>query len=232
MWSPLLLVLTASAPLIYAVHLGRNGSGDNYIPKYNWHKPQGNCDLSNAKLPVVPGINFTTTSDRPRHPRALGLGVGVQNYTCTAAGTYGALGAVAQLFDISCLYSTSSFNTLPSLALMLQQQRLLRASAITALALGHHYFVNFNGTLSPRFDITKDKQPPPSRYIIAKRIAGFKAPVNPAQNVDWLQLARISGHFSKLVYRVETAGGQAPATCTPGSGDISVSYAAQYWFFN
>jgi len=231
MWTPLLLVLTALAPLIYAVPLGRNGNGDNHIPKYNWRKLQEHCDLSDAKLPVVPGINFTT-SDRPKHLRALGLGVGVQNYTCTAAGTYGTLGAVAQLFDMSCLYSTSSFNTLPSVALILQQHGLLNASAITDLAFGHHYFVDFNGTLSPRFDVTRYKQSPPSHYVTAEKIADFKAPVEPAQNVDWLQLARISGDFSKLVYRVETAGGQAPATCTPGTGNISVSYAAQYWFFN
>jgi len=77
MWTPLLLVLTALAPLIYAVPLGRNGNGDNHIPKYNWRKLQEHCDLSDAKLPVVPGINFTT-SDRPKHLRALGLGVGVQ----------------------------------------------------------------------------------------------------------------------------------------------------------
>jgi len=50
-----------------------------------------------------------------------------------------------------------------------------------------------------------------------------------AANVDWLQLTQVPPYgLSTTVYRVYTVLGQPPASCQPGSPDISVKYATKY----
>lgn len=80
------------------------------------------CDISDAQ------INLPTTSPTlappTSRPSFIALSIGTQNYTCTSAGTYvydlvsflykcrwwnlvsRNIGAVAELFDLSCLYKT------------------------------------------------------------------------------------------------------------------------------
>lgn len=53
--------------------------------------------------------------------------------------------------------------------------------------------------------------------------------------VAWLKLNPLNGTITTdgltTVYRVVTAGGNAPATCAGQPSLISVQYAAQYWFY-
>ena len=51
--------------------------------------------------------------------------------------------------------------------------------------------------------------------------------------VDWKALTAVAGSVGLEVYRVETAGGKAPASCSGvGVGEtVLVQYAAMYWFY-
>ena len=49
-------------------------------------------------------------------------------------------------------------------------------------------------------------------------------------SVLWLKLDGTDGDY-KSVYRLNTAGGVAPKTCDGITGDFTVPYAAEYWFW-
>lgn len=49
-------------------------------------------------------------------------------------------------------------------------------------------------------------------------------------SVPWLKLNAVEGDY-KEVYRLYTAGGMAPKTCSGISGSFTVEYSAQYWFY-
>ncbi len=99
--------------------------------------------------------------------------------------------------------------------------------------LGHHYF---NAAGQPTFDLG------PTGLIVAKKTGGIPAPPDACagppgmQNygaVDWLMLQDVGTGVSRAlsqVYRVETAGGKAPPTCSQ-PGPIEIPYAALYWFY-
>ena len=75
----LVVALTASASLASAVPFDWSGDDSNIVDSHSWGACKRRCSLSKATLPVVPGINFTTPApDVAKHPRAIGLGVGVQ----------------------------------------------------------------------------------------------------------------------------------------------------------
>lgn len=52
--------------------------------------------------------------------------------------------------------------------------------------------------------------------------------------VAWLKLCALGGEGESLkeVYRVQTAGGNPPASCAGMPSAFEVQYAAQYWFFS
>jgi len=172
-------------------------------------------------------------------PRLVALGVGVQNYTCSSSGNYSSIGAVADLFDISCLYGTAEFAKVqddvydiwqkcdPSQSNLVHE--LLHEFNIPLV--GYHYFINDNGTLRPEFDFTSigPTKGNPDAFVVAAKAVDVPAP-NRVQDVDWLELTAVSGKFADEVFRVDTKGGQPPTSCTPGSPPISIKYAAKYWF--
>jgi len=51
--------------------------------------------------------------------------------------------------------------------------------------------------------------------------------------VAWLKLNALNGvgQVFQEVYRVDTAGGSPPATCTGMSASFEVQYAAAYWLY-
>ncbi|TFK75050.1 hypothetical protein BDN72DRAFT_606749 [Pluteus cervinus] len=176
-------------------------------------------------------------------PSGIVLGVGVQNYTCTAAGNYTTAGAVAQLFDISCLINKSSFDDVQDVAYDLWKKA---PESITTLRLGTlinqighgepaglHYFIsNSAGGISPKWDHTASAtaKGKAGDFVVAKKVGDIPAP-NPSADVDWLSLANVSGDLAAQVFRVSTRGGVAPAKCTPGSPLISVKYTSKYYYF-
>jgi hypothetical protein len=100
--------------------------------------------------------------------------------------------------------------------------------------IGSHYFTA-DGT--PTFDLLAYRE-----ILFAKKIADIPAPKDADKGpdgegaVDWLTLCdNWKGASVGLgeVYRVETAGGNPPETCSGVSAEtvISVQYSAEYWFY-
>jgi hypothetical protein len=98
--------------------------------------------------------------------------------------------------------------------------------------LGHHFF---DSAGTPTFDLASV-----NKILYGKKNGDVLAPADASKGpagtgaVDWLSLIAKPGYTSVglgQVYRVETAGGAAPAVC-PSAGVISVQYSAEYWFYD
>lgn len=170
------------------------------------------CDLSSVAQP--PSALLPPTSDM--RLVMIALGEGTQNYTCsTPSSTPSAIGAVAQLFDASCELSADPTISTPALG-----------SIIESASIGAHFFVD---NTTPDFDIIG------LGNTQAKKVQDVNAP-QPASDVKWLRLeAQTQGSTSsvKEIYRLNTEGGLAPATCEGrAAGEVvTVDYRAQYWIY-
>lgn len=201
------------------------------------------CDLSKAQLSLP--SNQTALTNPTGTPTFIGVGIGVQNYTCNSTSlTYSSAGAVVEVFDISCLSGTlldniqdyafdvwnnaSSFTT----------QDVIMTLGQNPLVLGQHYFVA-NGTdpatcspiIAPVWDFTSDAEKGnPEAFVLAAVEGDIPAPTG-INDVDWLQLKNLKGELANTVYRVNTKGGQPPASCTPDDLLLSVKFTTKYWLF-
>ncbi|KAI0377459.1 hypothetical protein F5Y04DRAFT_178497 [Hypomontagnella monticulosa] len=197
------------------------------------------CDISKAQMAEAPS---------PLEPPSPGLtlkhvaiGRGTQNYTCdttNATAVPVAVGAVATLFNASCVASTypDLLQVLPKLALQfdLTPQENTRMGPTNLIISGHHFFTN---NTTPFFNLDT------AQYQIGEagcaKDSQTDAPAdapkgkNGDKAVAWLRLKTRTGSTGNLqeVYRIETAGGSAPATCKGMPAAFEVQYAAQYWFW-
>ncbi|KAJ7578320.1 hypothetical protein C8J56DRAFT_898471 [Mycena floridula] len=196
--------------------------------------------LKNVTVPIPAGSSLAA----PAAPvEFVGLGVGIQNYTCTA-GAYVSTGAVAELVDISCMVSkAAAFAAIPDIAMAawskapasLTAQKLismLSGSIGPVKSLGQHYFITnpVTGTgISPVWDF-KASQANAQAFVVAAKTGAADSPQG-TQNVPWLSLASVAGQGSLAtqIYRTDTRLGQPPATCTVGTPDISVKYVSKYY---
>ncbi|EGE80821.1 hypothetical protein RJZ56_001725 [Blastomyces dermatitidis] len=218
-----------------------------------------NCDMSRARLP-------TTDEPLPAVPKGqkllhVTIGRGIQNYTCPSSSSTDkpkATGALATLFEASCLASTYPFllTLLPRVALHISKppypQNSPSSSPGSQVGIanpftfgpndmpiaGYHFF---DSTGVPVFDLQADG------HAAVEKISGVPAPKGAMKGVGrqswgavpWLYLAAVDGSLGKAksVYRVGTAGGKAPPTCEGWKGNdgdggvLSVEYAAEYWFY-
>ncbi|KIP06970.1 hypothetical protein PHLGIDRAFT_19298 [Phlebiopsis gigantea 11061_1 CR5-6] len=198
------------------------------------------CNVTKDALKVPTGLATPMAGG----PKFIGLGVGVQNYTCTSAGTYSSIGAFAELFDMSCL-PQSSLATVTDNAWAAWQHApepvtaMNLANGLAALKpvflLGQHYFITnpVTGTgLSPKWDFTSAIEAGHAdAFVVGAKTGDVAAPTSPTANVDWLSLSNTQGDLATQVFRVETRGGQPPTSCTAGSANIAVNYVAQYWLY-
>ena len=101
--------------------------------------------------------------------------------------------------------------------------------------LGNHFFTQ----KTPTFSLDKTKTTPHPLAMVAKN-GTMDAPKTACQGtkgegaVPWLYLiddAKLSQGGVNTVYRLETAGGKAPAKCQGQKKTFEVPYAAQYWVY-
>jgi len=200
------------------------------------------CNLANAKMPVA--------SPTPLPGPAAGLvlkhvaiGRGTQNYTCgtNATAAPAAIGAVATLFNASCIAATypDLLTAIPNVALQVNltnanQNSLTPSNLIIS---GHHFFTT---TTTPFFDLDTSSMQlgtaPCSKNATVPAPAGAPAGQGGKGNgaVAWLKLTTKDGATGNLeeVYRLNTAGGNPPATCTGIlNTSFEVEYSAEYWFW-
>ncbi|CAN8095795.1 unnamed protein product [Discula destructiva] len=209
------------------------------------------CDLSNAVLPVdtpnaLPAVTEGLTL------KHVAIGRGTQNYTCDLSNSTAvpsAVGAVATLFNASCIAATfpDLLAMLPRVALAFDlpdssayTSNLVPTSTNARLApgnymiSGHHYFLT---TSTPFFNLdTSNGQlgaAPCAKNATQPAPAAAATGQDGEKAVAWLKLKTVDGATGQLqeVYRVETAGGSPPATCDGMSAAFEVQYSAQYWFY-
>lgn len=220
------------------------------------------CDLSAATLPtdsVSPALPPPSSGLVLKH---VAIGRGTQNYTCdttNATAAPVAVGAVATLFNASCIAATSAslLDMLPALSLAFNlsdssldsySDRLYPSNLLVS---GHHYFTN---TTTPYFNLDSpslalghapcaknntEKAPAAESATATTATTATTTVSNVGQDgeaaVPWLKLlaydtAATTGNLRE-VYRMQTAGGSAPATCDGQAAVFEVQYAAQYWFY-
>ncbi|KLO11596.1 hypothetical protein SCHPADRAFT_941911 [Schizopora paradoxa] len=198
------------------------------------------CNVQHA-TPNLPSGQTMLTVPSGEIVTNIGLGVGVQNYTCASTGTFTSVGALAELLDISCLFGTPVFGNLTTVAFdifnaspAVTTQDVINALGGDKIVLGQHYFVTnpFTGSgVSPTFDFrAASKKGDPNAFVIANKTGDIPAPTG-SQDIDWLELTGAIGDLAKHVFRIDTKAGQPPSTCTPNAF-LSVKYTAQYWFYN
>ena len=87
--------------------------------------------------------------------------------------------------------------------------------------IGNHYFINDNGTLSPKFDFTSvgPLKGNPNAFVVAAKAVDVPAP-DSTRDIDWLELKAVSGEVADEVFRVETRGGQPPTSVSLSSSLI------------
>jgi hypothetical protein len=167
------------------------------------------------------------------------IGRGIQNYTCSQTNATAppvSIGAIATLFNASCVASTypDLLTVLPNVALQFNltsnDQPTLSPSYLAIS--GHHFFSN---ATTPAFDLNT----PASSLGFAPCMKNNTVPAPsgaPAGqggqghgSVAWLKLVTRDGATGNLeeVYRVNTAGGNPPATCAGMPAIFEVQYASE-----
>ncbi|KAL8713910.1 MAG: hypothetical protein Q9220_002056 [cf. Caloplaca sp. 1 TL-2023] len=218
---------------VVSIEARRIKRSDGQLETRNKH-----IDLSKYHVPLSNGSASLPAPTAGFSLKAITLGRGTQNYTCAAGASTApvAVGAIADLLDASPLLplfpssqSQIILNILPEY-LVSFDFAIIENSSIPIL--GRHYF---DAAGVPTFDLGA------IGLLKGKKIANIAAPATACKGanrkgdgaVDWLTLTEAPGSNKlKEVYRVETAGGKAPTSCGGGAAhNITVQYAAQYWFF-
>ncbi|KAJ6615129.1 hypothetical protein B0H10DRAFT_1872695 [Mycena sp. CBHHK59/15] len=205
------------------------------------HGKDNCCDLAAAKMDLP--ANQTTLVAPTTAPLFVALGVGIQNYTCSSTTLkYTSTGAVASLFDISCIDNTPAFATIQQTAFNAWNAvstdvpaTLIGSRVATPNLLGFHYFVTSpSGTgISPKWDFTSTGKfaGNASAFVLGAKTGDLPAPTAPTTNVDWLSLKNVAGSLASSIFRVDTVNGQPPSSCVAGSADISVKYTTKYYLY-
>jgi hypothetical protein len=169
----------------------------------------------------------------------IAIGRGTQNYTCETTkpdSAPKANGALATLFNASCIAAMS-----PDLAAALtraalhfdlaQSETAQKLSPSNLARSGVHFFTDsttpfFNLDVSSAWKLGE---------IPCGKAGSAPAPQNAGRGlggeaaVPWLKLSAKQGATGGLqeVYRVETVGGSAPATCEGMPASFEVQYSTQ-----
>lgn len=151
------------------------------------------------------------------------------------------IGAVASLFDLSCLDTKPRFATIQTTAfniwdnsspattatsigarvgapnqLGVRSTYILHSHCISRKNKQFHYFVTSpTGTgLSPVWDFrsTGAFAGNATAFVIGAKVGDILAPTDPATNIDWLALTNIEGNLASNIFRIDTVGGQPPTS--------------------
>jgi hypothetical protein len=195
------------------------------------------CDLSKVTLPAgAAGLPSPSSDLNLRH---IAIGRGTQNYTCNPAEPNEApkaAGALATLFNASCLVATSPqlANALTRAALHFEvgQSDASEQLAPSNIGLsGVHFFTDATTALF-KLDVAPALQ---LGELPCGKNGSVAAPVDAPRGlqgegaVAWLKLNAKPGATGGLqeVFRVETVGGSPPATCSGLPDAFEVQYSTQ-----
>ncbi|KAH9808716.1 hypothetical protein DFH28DRAFT_1087264 [Melampsora americana] len=168
--------------------------------------------------------------------KAVAVGVGTQNYTCSLASgtpTWTLVGAMAHLRDITNAEEDPA--EIAKAAAKKDSRKVL--SQYTRIA--KHYFIPHEQSAAPAFffDPNKNRLKSASiadNYVIVAKIGSMPAPNHPKRNVPWLALKRVEGNAARLAFRTNTHFGVPPpeSACTQEGEHSNMGYSALYWFYH
>ena len=79
--------------------------------------------------------------------------------------------------------------------------------------LSQHYFINNGAGISPVWDFrTTPKFSGVDNAVFVGKALANTPDADPAKNVPWLHLGKVSGDISDEIYRITTVGGVAPSS--------------------
>ncbi|MCJ1247086.1 hypothetical protein MMC30_004297 [Trapelia coarctata] len=219
--------LAASTPVSFTKPI--SFINDHLIPKHVRTPKPSSCDLSAAVPPAATTPLPAISSGLSVYHIAIGRGT--QNYTCadsTAASIPAAIGAVATLYNASCIAASNptQLSSIPDMLLKVDMSELDGAIPDSFTQSGVHYFSN---KTTPTFDLRQ------YGFTNSKKVASVPAPASKIPAVAWLKLAYdTSGEVGSVreIYRLNTAGGTPPATCLGMPAAFEVQYSAEYWFYS
>lgn len=165
------------------------------------------------------------------------IGRGTQNYTCDTTNATAApvsVGALATLFNATCVAASypDLLEILPKVALQFDIVQDVDAKmGPSNLAIsGHHFFTNvttaFFNLDTPSMQLG---EAPCTKNNTATPPADAPVGLTGEPAVPWLKLLAQTSATGDLqeIYRLNTAGGSAPATCAGQPATFEVQYAAQ-----
>jgi hypothetical protein len=167
----------------------------------------GNCSLANATLPLNATKYPLPEPCRNLTLKHVALGRGTQNYTCPLDASSNpqstikpeATGAVATLFDASCIVSASEsllhrvpgiISTTPLGSLAFMAALVAQGTRSTNLIVGEHYF---DAASDPVFDLSLTGS---NSWIVSTKKASVPAPYSTSKSGDdvpWLKLGYKKG---------------------------------------
>jgi len=138
------------------------------------------------------------------------------------------------MFDISCLYGKQEFSTIqnvafddwaaspstnplePGLVQLMKDKHNINVE-------GQYYFVEQNGSLVPVWDFRSSGENAgrSNAIVFAKKVKSAPSPNGP-ENIDWVELEKVSGDLANLIYRVDTVKGQPPSTVSSSPDFVPV----------
>ncbi|GJE90418.1 hypothetical protein PsYK624_065510 [Phanerochaete sordida] len=223
------------------------------------------CDLSHDDINTVIPSNINDGQAKPLqpaiadHPTFVVLGVGYANYTCQDDGTWFALGGLLELYDLSCV----AIEDREAKTQDVYEQWVAADPSVTALdiiqsahsdsayAWGQHYWVPDpnspgDGSYNPEWDFASTVYGDvlagtnhDDAYLIGYRTGIVPAPVDPADNIEWVTLSGYTnaageqyGHFADQVFRIFCYGGVSSAgSCGVPGTTGTFKTALNFWYY-
>ena len=232
-------------------------SSAGYIPTQWYATPT--LPLNEVQSEQTGPSPLPTPTGSPQYV-ALGLGFqnytcasSTTSTTLTYVQTQSSGGAIANLYNLQYVVNSYDMDSITPTALEnfekcvsktqcnpatnndCQSCHSMAVGPLSREQIGEHFFEPVNGAQTPSFSLSSY-----SKFLSAKKVGDVKAESNAYKGetglgaVDWLYLQdNGDGLTSGLsaVYRVETAGGVAPPSCSTSGSAMYVPYAAQYWFY-
>ncbi|TPX19293.1 hypothetical protein DIZ76_017081 [Coccidioides immitis] len=207
------------------------------FPKRAELAPSPRCDLSHVKLPQ----SSEPFPDIPQGQKllAVAVGRGTQNYTCESeSGNTKPKGALATLFDASCIAANSPprLRALVYTALTQQQQQHAEPISKTPMGempfLGRHFFSDDTTAVFDLGDLGSSLVRKEGAVDAPKTaLKGVGGQMDGAVAWLWLKSIPASSGKAKTIYRVNTAGGMPPKNCAGQPKEMTVQYSSEYWFY-
>ncbi|EKM58771.1 uncharacterized protein PHACADRAFT_248852 [Phanerochaete carnosa HHB-10118-sp] len=204
------------------------------------------------------GADNKLTKPVAEYPTFVALSVGYQNYSCLDNGTWFNIGAVTELFDISCIpdesiapFTTFVANFWEAAGEGVSPQEVIDLAtqgASSNFSLGIHYWIpsplepSNPLAISSVWDFSQQrlKGDPnvKNAFVVGGDTAMVPSPENATFDAPWISSAVITldgkkdGMLADQIYRIHcNDGNYPPGTCTPGQPQALVKSTLNFWMY-